>query len=884
MSNPQVVDVHFENYPAGKPALGIHDTQPRISWRFANVWPNFDQDAYEIEISRFTQSGPAGTTSTRVVSHESSLVPWPQPNRPLVSREICFVRVRAWALKRPDPLPWSVPALLEVGLLQREDWTGAFISAPWAEENLEEPQPEDLFRKEFNLPFKPASARLYITALGVYEAELNEQSVGDHFLAPGWTSYHGQLQYQTYDVTTLLNTSQNCLGVRVAEGWYKGRMGFARRRNHYGTSTGVLAQLEVKGEDGTTYTVATDGAWEVTGGPIRLAEIYDGEVYDARSEIAGWSKPGLAKTGNWKAVKLLPPLPVQQELISGNKPPVRRLETLKPVSMIRTASGKVVLDFGQNLVGFLRVKRVKAPAGHQLQLRHAEVLENGELGLRPLRDCKARDIYIFKGDAEGEAYEPRFTFHGFRFAQIDGWPSAADLTQYIEAVVCHTDMEEAGGFSCSNPKVNQLFSNTKWSMRGNFLSVPTDCPQRDERLGWTGDLALFGFTATLIYRCFGILKDWLRDLSFEQQRQGGVPPMVCPDVLQGIPTWGDATPCAVWQDVATNDDSILEQQYDSMRSWLKAIPRNKLRRTHLWDLQRFQLGDWLDPSAPPDEPQKAFTDPTLVANAFLTRCLGLMARVATILNRKTDVDFYQKEFLEAREEFLEEYVSPDGRLVSNTQTAYSLAICFDLVSPQQIGAAGSRLAELVEKNQYRIGTGFAGTPFVCEALALTGHVDTAYKMLLNETCPSWLYPISMGATTIWERWDSMKPDGSINPGEMTSFNHYAFGAISKFLIERLAGLRRVSPGWKQSRVSPLLGGGFTSASASHVTPYGIVSCTWSLWDVDGEPDLQKLSLEVVVPPTTTMEVILPGVDEENSQIVGSGKWSFTSLAKKNITT
>ncbi|KAL4874578.1 bacterial alpha-L-rhamnosidase-domain-containing protein [Aspergillus karnatakaensis] len=893
MSTPQIVDVRFEHHPPCKPALGVHDTQPRISWRFADVKQNFTQTEYEIELTRSTQSNNADVTSTRIASDESHLVPWPHPNRPLIAGETSSIRVRAWGKGNSDPTPWSKPAVLETGLLERADWSAKFISSPWAGENLDKPQPEDLFRREFALPFKAVSARLYITALGVYEAELNGKRVGDYFLAPGWTSYHDRLHYQTYDVNDLLNTStgDNCLGIRVAEGWYKGRMGFGGRRNHYGERTAALAQLDVRSEDGRTHTVGTDGSWSVARGPAQQGEIYDGEVYDARVEIEGWSRTGLELDDRWKSVDVLPPLPAQTSLVSGNKPPARRLETIKPVQTIRTPSGKMVLDFGQNLVGVLRVGRVRAPAGHELRLQHAEVLENGELGLRPLRDCKARDIYTFRGDVEGEAYEPRFTFHGFRYAQVDGWPSLEDPTQHIEAVVCHTVMEEAGTFACSDLKVNQLFSNTKWSMRGNFLSIPTDCPQRDERLGWTGDLALFGPTATLIYQCFGIIKDWLHDLAYEQGQQGGIPPMVVPDVLQGWKTWGDATPCAVWQDVAvlapwalweeTKDISILEQQYESMGSWLRAIPRNKDRLTHLWDLKRFQLADWLDPNAPPDDPQKAVTDPVLVANAFLVRCLAVMAEVASILDRKTDIGYFRIEYEKSRAEFVEEYVSPSGRIISDSQTAYALAICFSLLTPAQTAIAGNRLAEVVKANQYKIGTGFAGTPFVCEALAETGHEETAYKMLLNETCPSWLYPISMGATTIWERWDSMKPDGSINGGEMTSFNHYAFGAVSKFLIERLAGLQRVGPGWKHSKIAPLLGGGFTSASASHVTPYGLVSCQWDLSGETVESGLQKLSLEVVVPPTTTMEVELPTVGGTEIHRVGSGTWSFASVVRND---
>jgi alpha-L-rhamnosidase len=601
MTNPRIVDVLFEHYPAGKRVLGVHDSKPRISWRFLDVESNFEQTDYEIEVSRGSPSKPTTVDVIHVSSSESHLVPWPKPDYPLASREKCSVRVRAWGKEQPDPPRWSDAAELEVGLLQRDDWTAKLISAPWSGENLDKPQPEDLFRKEFTLRSKPVSARLYITALGVYEAEINGKRVGDHFMAPGWTSYHGQLHYQTFDVTDLLDSDANCLGVRVAEGWYKGRIGFVFARNFYGSRTAVLAHLEVTYEDGKTFTLGTDGTWTAYRGPIQKAEIYDGEVYDAREHIEGWSSTGTKGLENWQPVDLLSSLPAEQQLVAGSKPPVRRLETVKPRQVIETPSGKVVLDFGQNLVGHLCiVKQIRAQAGHRITFQHAEVLDNGELGLRPLRACKAQDTYIFRGDVQGETYQPRFTFHGFRYAQVDGWPSSEDILTSIEAVVCNSDMEEAGTFRCSNDKVNQLFSNTKWSMRGNFFSLPTDCPQRDERLGWTGDLALFAPTATLIYQCFGVLQDWLRDVAFDQRQRGGVPPMVSPNCLAGIQTWGDVWPCAVWHDVAvlapwalweeTKDIAILEQQYESMASWLKVIPRNQDRLTHLWDLKAEQLG------------------------------------------------------------------------------------------------------------------------------------------------------------------------------------------------------------------------------------------------------------------------------------------------------
>ncbi|KAF4343934.1 alfa-L-rhamnosidase [Fusarium beomiforme] len=884
----QVVDVRFEHY-RNPNTLGVHEHKPRISWRLSNASPDFEQQYYELRLEKVIGGENHPICTAQVESSESHLVPWPAEES-LISRQRYTVSVRVRGKRDASFSDWSEPAWLETGLLNRSDWTGKFISAPWSEKDNDKPKPEDLFRKAFSLKTRIASARLYITAQGVYEAEINGHRVGDYFLAPGWSCYDNELTYQTYDVTSLLSSQDNCLGVRLAEGWFTGRLSFdGGIRNRYGTRTSLLAQLELQFSDGSSQVISSDDDWMVAQGPIRLAEIYNGEKYDATLELPGWSSHEQV-AGHWERAIALPFISEKVNLTAGYREPVRRIETLKPVSKIITPSGKTILDFGQNLVGYVRIKGVQGQRGHEVTLKHAEVLENGELGIRPLRVCDATDVYTMRGDAKPETYEPRFTYHGFRYVQIDNWPCQdRDVIAALEAVVCHTDMEEQGTFACSNEKVNQLFSNVRWSMRDNFLSIPTDCPQRDERLGWTGDLALFAPTATYIYGCYPILRDWLKGVWFDQQRQGGVPPMVSPNILDKCRIWGPVWPCAIWHDVVvlapwalyqeTADPAILVDQFESMETWFKVIPKNKDRCRHLWDFNADQLADWLDPSAPPNDAAKATTDPPLVANAFLINSLDVMVRVCDVLGKKGLHSYYKSWADNARAEFTEEYVSPSGRLVSDTQTAYSLAICFNLLNKDQLSRAGSRLAEVVRRNGFRIGTGFAGTPFVCEALTLTGHSNVAYAMLLNEKCPSWLYAISMGATTTWERWDSMLPDGSINPGEMTSFNHYAYGAIAKFMVERLAGLERVEAGWKRMRVQPVVEGDFTWASASHLTPYGRVSSSWRL--EDDKQAKNVLYVEVEVPPSTTMEVVLPSESgTQKTEVVGSGEWSFTADYQK----
>ncbi|CAG7915560.1 unnamed protein product [Penicillium olsonii] len=762
-------------------------------------------------------------------------------------------------------------------------WCCERIAAPWGP-TTPGPDAEWLFRKEFEFQ-SGKKARLSITAQGVYEAEINGHRVGDHFMAPGWTAYDGRLQYQTYDVTSLLVAGKNCIGVRVAEGWFCGRIGFeGGHRNIWGPHPALIAQLEIY--DGTNIEIIpTDGTWLVTKGPVQRAEIYDGEKYNATLEVPYWSTvapKGADSAHDWAPVLCMAPLPEQTILTTGFGEPVRRIEIVKPLQHIISPSGKSILDFGQNLVGYVRLRNIKGSRGHKITLSHAEVLENQEICTRPLRQCDSVDQYIIRGDVNGESYEPRFTFHGFRYAQLDGWASDFPLMNSVEAVVCHTDLKEAGSFSCSDNLLNQLFQNIRWGVKGNFLSVPTDCPQRDERLGWSGDLALFAPTAVLLFHCFDFLKNWLIDVWHDQQVLDGVPAMVTPNATLPDPTWCRRKPCAIWHDVTvllpwalyeeTGDIGILEQQYGSMTTWMGIIPRSTEGCTHLWDPSIFQLGDWLDPDAPADAPWKGKTDAQLVANAFLIQSLDLMARIAALLHKDEDKQRYGIDFLAAKKEFQEEYVTSTGRLVSDSQATYSIAICFGLLTPAQQERAGKRLVYLVKKNNFRIGTGFAGTPFLCEALVLTGHIQVAYAMLLEKGCPSWLYPVTMGATTMWERWDSMLPDGSINPGEMTSFNHYAFGAIGKFLFERVAGLQRAGPGWKRCRIAPCIGADLHAASASHQTPLGLVSCSWETMILADKRS--TLELRVSVPQGMACDVILPEGSGLLEQTVGPGEWKF----------
>jgi alpha-L-rhamnosidase len=538
------------------------------------------------------------------------------------------------------------------------------------------------------------------------------------------------------------------------------------------------------------------------------------------------------------------------------------------VAITISHSGRTLVDFGQNLVGRLRLT-VQGTAGQTITLRHAEVLEHGELGVRPLRQAAATDRYTLRGDGL-ETWEPRFTFHGFRYAEVEGWPGELRAEDMC-AVVCHSDLERTGWFECSNPLVNRLHENVVWSTRGNFLSIPTDCPQRDERLGWTGDIQAFAPTACFLYQSAGFLASWLADMTAEQVVAGGIVPFVVPNIIPMSPlpaaAWGDAAVIVPWVLYQRyGDEGILAAQFESMRGWVDAVERIAGER-HLWN-KGFQFGDWLDPSAPADRPEKARTDPHVVATAYFARSAELLGHAAGILGRTEEERRYLLLAARVRDAFDAEYVTPAGRVLSDAETAYALALQFGLLKrPEQRQQAGKRLAALVRASGYHISTGFVGTPLVCDALCSAGEVEAAFHLFMQRECPPWLYPVTMGATTIWERWDGLLPDGSINPGEMTSFNHYALGAVADWLHRTVGGLAPAAPGYRHLDIQPHPGGGLDSARARHLTPYGLAECAWTL-------DAEQIEVAVVIPPNTTARVTLPGGSGQAIK-VGSGVHRWT---------
>ncbi|CUS12370.1 unnamed protein product [Tuber aestivum] len=847
-----VDSIAFHHQRPTKHLLSSPSKSPTLSWKTTPSKSDWHQRTYQIRLDR-----PDWQPTTYYVNSAASVaVTWPGAD--ISSREIVKVKVAVRGAGEEEDI-WSEEVGVEGGLFERDDWSAVPICAV-GEVDLSGRVPATLLRKEFTLGDGGKlikRARLYVTALGVYEVEINGKKVGDEEFAPGWTSYGHRIKYQTFDVAHLLRKGQNVVGAYLGEGWYRGRIGFEGGRTAiYGKDTGLIFQLEITHEDGTVTRVVSDDSWEASTGAILYSEIYDGELYDARLEKPGWSSPGYTGCGDWSAVRELP-FPTA-DLVSPTGPPVRCTEIRAPVKVFTTPSGKSVVDFGQNLVGRLRIKP-RGSAGHKITFIHTEVLEkSGEVATRPLRAAQCTDHYIMKGGGGPEIYEPKFTFHGFRYVQVDNWPAGSSLLEDVEARVLHTDMQRTGWFSCSNNLINRLHRNVVWGMRGNFLEIPTDCPQRDERLGWTGDIHVFSETASFLYDCSGMLQGWLQDLAFEQMdNDNRVPPLVVPDVID--PAKFPRLPQAIWQDVAIvlpwvlytrfGDVNILYSQLTSMKSWLSSgIPRDPA--TGLWS-KTFQFGDWLDPSAPGDAPQDGCTDPMLVANAFLIHVTDLLSQISTVLGDPDAATAYAASASALRQAFNHEYVTPAGRLSSDSQTAYVLALRFSILpTPAQVEGASKRLAEVVQKSKFRIATGFAGTPYILPTLTTTGNRQLAYRMLHERGCPSWLYPLQHDATTVWERWDGILPDGSINPAEMTSFNHYALGAVAEWMHASIGGIAPAAPGWKKIWVAPVPGGEVSWAEVRFLSVYGEVYVRWEIKDA-------RFRLEVRIPGNTSAGIVFP---------------------------
>ena len=835
--------------------INLDVVQPRFTWQLQSDSRNLMQTAYEIQVSDQASLKNILWTSGKVSNDQSVHIPY--GGKKLESAKQYYWQVRVWD-NHGNNSGWSAPAWWRMGLLSAGDWKAKWITPGFTEDSIYRPCP--LFRKQFNSSKKVKTATAYITAHGLYEANINGKRIGEDYLTPGWTSYNKRLQYQVYDVTGLLQNGNNSIGVTLGSGWYRGTIGWVSNRNSYGRDIALLFQLDIQFADGSTTQIISDETWKSSTGAIRYSEIYNGETIDARLDKSGWLSTGF-NDGNWSGVQVKDF--TKEVLIATYNEPIRKHEIFKPVKIFKTPKGEQVIDFGQNLVGWVMLK-VKGNAGDTITIQHAEVLDkNGNFYIENLRAAKATDHFVLKGGAE-ETFEPHFTFHGFRYIKISGYAGPVNAESF-SAVALYSDMKPTGSFTSSNALINQLQHNIQWGQKGNFLDVPTDCPQRDERLGWTGDAQVFSRTAAYNMEVNNFFAKWLKDLAADQSTTGIIP-FVIPNVLGqpvGSTGWADAGTIIPWNMyLAYGDKRILEDQYNSMKAWVGYMEKSS--KNNLWNTG-FHFGDWLFYSLDNDNiGRSAITDKYLIAQCFFANSTQIMINSAKVLGNTQDVGYYTDLLKKIKEAFVQEYVSSTGRLISGTQTAYVLALNFDMLPEALRQQAVDRLVLNIKDYGDHLTTGFLGTPYLCHVLSRFGKTDVAYKLLMQESYPSWLYPVKMGATTIWERWNGIRPDSSFAAASMNSFNHYAYGAIGDWMYRVIAGLDTYedAAGYKRIRIQPQVGGGLTMASANLQTNYGKVRSGWKV-----EADRTVYDFEI--PANTTADIFLPA--SSASAIEESGK-------------
>lgn len=841
-----------------KNPIGIDIEKPRLSWQINSDEKNILQSAYEIRVAdspkNLSKKSALIWTSGKVESDQSVNIEY--GGSPLKSMERAFWQVRIWDNNNKIS-DWSEPAFWEMGILKPELWTASWITMG-SEKESENSKPSQYFRNEFNIKKKVKSARVYVTSLGLYQLFINGKKVSDDLFTPGWTTYNKRLQYQTYDVTAMLN-EKNSIGAIVGDGWFRGKIA---KNLCYGDKLALLLQLQIFYTDGSSETIITDKNWKVNTGAILESDIYNGEIYDARLEMKDWSKADF-DAGKWENASVLDHS--KDILVAQRGVPVKAIEEIKPVKLLTTPKGEVVMDMGQNMVGWVRLK-VNGKKGDSITLKFAEVLDKeGNFYMENLRAAKCTDTYILRGEGE-EIWEPKFTFHGFRFVKLEGFTQTPKLDQ-ITGVVIHSEMNPTGAFSCSDSLINQLQHNIQWGQKGNFLDVPTDCPQRDEKLGWTGDAQVFAPTAAFNFDVAAFYTKWLKDLAADQLANGKVPDVI-PDVRfgrGGSTAWADAALIVPWTMYLTyGDKRILDEQYASMKGWVEYM-KDRAGEDYLWTNDG-HYGDWLAFASTSSSYPGATTEKDLIATAYFKYSSGLLAQIADIIGNKTDAEKYSNLSENIKKAFVSEFVTPAGRLISPTQTAYSLALAFDLLPENLIPKAAKYLADDVIKMGH-LTTGFVGTPLLCKTLSNHGYDDLAFMLLNRKEYPSWLYPVTQGATTIWERWDGQKPDGTFQTVGMNSFNHYAYGAVGEWLYTHVAGIEidKENPGYKHFILAPHPGGGLTNANAKFESMFGKIK---SAWKIDGGNFLY----EVEIPANTTATVILPNSEKKE---LGSGKYSFT---------
>ena len=816
--------------------IGLTAKAPRFSWKMESQEKNTLQTAYEIKVT--DDNGKLVWNSGKKMSDQSVLIAY--EGETLTDEMLYKVKVTAADNHGNTE---SIEGTFETGIFDNTEFKAQMITSDFPEEETACP----VFEKTFALDKKVKKARLYATAHGVYEVTLNGQTVGDYRMAPGWTSYHHRLQYQIYDVAEML-AAENEIAITVGNGWYKGILGFTCEPDHYGNRVGAFAELHITYADGSKEVVCTDDSWNVRTGRIRYSEIYMGETIDTNEPEIRTRKAVRQKFD-------------KKVLTAQENEPVRITERISAKELIVTPKGEKLIDFGQNLTGVVEVK-VKGKKGQKIVIRHAETLDkNGNFYPETLRQAKSVDTYICNG--EEQTFLPHFTFHGFRYICVEGMEEIS-LDQFT-ACAMHSDMEKTGTFTCSNKKVNQLQSNISWSLRDNFLDIPTDCPQRDERLGWTGDAQVFSWTAAYNRNTALFFAKWMRDMSAESSIELGVPHVV-PDILgqYSASAWSDAAVIIPWVVYQTyGDERILEENWKCMHEWVDYIT-NHCKENGLWQ-SGFQYGDWLALDKEESADRTGATDKYMIANAYYIYVTDIVKKIADILGKKEEAKKYHELYKRTLESFRQEYYTSTGRIVSETQTGAILSLYFNLARKKDRKRIISTLVTNIENHKDHLSTGFVGTPYICHTLSENGAHEKATALFMKEDYPSWLYAVNKGATTIWERWNSILPDGSFDESGMNSLNHYAYGSIGDWMYRKVAGISQVEPGYKKFKIEPMFVKGIGTVCGEFESVYGkIVSCV--------SCKNGKINVHIEVPANTKAVVLLPEKDKE--QEIGSGIYDF----------
>ncbi|MBM7566169.1 alpha-L-rhamnosidase [Paenibacillus sacheonensis] len=826
--------------------LGIDSTRPRLSWMIETKARGFLQSAYRILVSTdirqlLDETGNVWD-SGKVESEQSVFVPY--GGAPLRSNERYYWKVRVWDTEG-NPSVWSETAEWSMGLLSRDDWKAEWIGEPF--KPVEGNREAGFFRKSFAIGKPIREATIYATAFGAIEISLNGSRVGEDYFAPEWTDYHTRVHYRTYDVTSLLREGPNAVGTILGEGWYSGHIAWYGK-NLYGEALRFMLQLYVRYEDGTEETIVSDASWKESKGPILFSDFLMGESYDARLEHRGWNEAGFDDSA-WRSPHAFGGFKgwIQAQI----SPPIRVMEVMEQIAEQKLAPGTRLVDIGQNMVGWARI-RLMGDRGSAVTLRYAEVLNpDGSIYTDNLRTAKQTDTYILKGEGE-EIYEPRFTFHGFRYVEIT---ASADVNVLqVTGRVIHNAMKPTGRLVTSDAGVNRLFSNIQWTQRANFISVPTDCPQRDERMGWTGDAQIFSRTATYNMDAAGFFAKYMTDIADAQRKTGAFTDTA--PFLKGFSDWSTFVASAGWADAGViipwtmygvyEDRRIIEEHYDAMAAWMAYLVQMNpsLLRT---DTQYY--GDWLSLNA--NTPMDVF------ATAYFAYCAKLMAEMSEAVGRAEQAASYAALFDRIRSRFNEAFVTEDGRIAGETQTGYAMALFMDLLPQDTRRKAASHLAADIEQRGWHITTGIHGIKYLLPVLCEVGYEDAAYRLLLQDTYPSWLYSVRNGATTIWERWDGWTEEkGFQNPG-MNSFNHYALGAVGEWMFRYMGGIDRRSdtPGYKHIQIRPFMNDKLAFVDCRYESSYGTIRNRWSI--EGGAADIQ-----VTIPPNTKADIHIPHADGE----------------------